>query len=254
MKKILATTLALLMMATTVSLAACGKDDPDPVDPDDDDEFEYNYSSDSENESDEDSTDSDRTDKDDNESPFGEWIDKNDKIVVAMDRVVLREGPGRDYEAVATLKWNTVLDRKGTNGTWHKVSYEGQECYVNADYTTREVNDFKFTDLPTAEQIDLHVKGDFKINLRVTPFYPEYDPSDNVIFSGFSATETDSEGESLKLIAKSESGSWYKVSFTGTWGQKTYTNEICYMAASSAQYVDGLTSTGGSSSDGATRG
>ncbi len=252
MKKILAIALALLMMAATVSLAACSKDDPEPKDPDDD-EFEYNYSSDTD-EADPSDSDTDESDKKDNESPTGEWIDKNDKVVVAMDRVVLREGPGRDYDTVATLSWNTVLDRKGTNGSWHKVSYEGQECYINADYTTREVNDFKFVDYPEAEQVALHVKGDFKINLRSTPFYPEYDPADNVIFSGFGATETDAEGESLKLIAKSESGNWYKVSFTGTWGSKTYENKICYLAASGAQYVDGLTASAGSSNGESVRG
>lgn len=253
MKKILAIALALLMMASTVSLVACSKEDPSPVDPDDD-EYEYNYGTDSDTAA-KDPSDSDNGDDSDRDvDVVGEWIEKTDKIVVAMDRVVLREGPGRSYDSVATLSWNTVLDRTGTNGEWHKVSYEGQECYINADFTTREVNDFKFVEYAAAEQIELHVKGDFKINLRSTPFYPEYEPTDNVVFSGFSATETDADGESLKLIAKSESGNWYKVSFTGTWGSKTYENTICYMSASSAQYVDGLTSTGNSSSGEATRG
>ena len=253
MKKILAASLALLMMATTVSLAACSKDDPAPADPDDD-EFEYNYSSDTDSDaaapSDSDNAESETQ----NESPNGEWIEKNDKIVVAVDRVVLRDGPGRDYDAVKTLNWNTVLDRVGTNGNWHKVNYDGGEYYINSDYTSREVKDFSFTDYPAAEQISLNVRLDCQVNLRETPFYTEYDPYDNVIFAGFKDTETDGEGESLKLIAKSESGNWYKVSFTGTWGSKTYENKICYLAASSAKYIAELNTTAGSTDNAPTRG
>ncbi len=242
MKKLLALILALLMVASTLSLAACSKDEDKDNDPDDDEGYEYNEQ-DTEKET-SDGEDTDGTDTDDyDDSNRGEWIDKKDQICVGLDNVALREGPGRDYEIVAKVNNGKVLDRIGTNGNWHKVKYDGEECYISSSLTSLDVQDFEFEAYPENEQINLHVKGDFKINLRTTPFYNEDYSEDNLAFSGFGASETDSQGESLKLLAKSKSGDWYKVSFTGTWGSKSYENSVFYLAATSAKYVEGLGAT-----------
>ncbi len=239
MKKLLALILALLMMATTVSLAACSKDDEE--DPDEDEDYEYNEDTGEDTDKAKETGDEDDTDYD--SSNNGEWIDKKDQICVGLNNVVLREGPGRDYSIVATVSNGKVLDRIGTNGNWHKVKYDGQECYVSSSLTTTNIKDFEFENYPEAEQKNLHVKEGAQVNLRSTPFYNEDYAEENLVFSGFKKTETDQEGESLKLIAKSKSGEWYKVSFTGTWGTKTHNGTIVYLKANVAQNVDGLATT-----------
>ncbi len=240
MKKILALALALLMVATTVSLAACSKDDEDP-DADEDEGYEYNNDGGKQTEADTDSADTSSEEETETEEIVsGEWITMNDKVYVGMDNVALREGPGRTYEMVETLKAGVALTRTATNGSWHKVLYEGKECYVRSALTTTDGDDFSFVAYEADEQINLHVKGDFQINLRSTPFYHDDYSDENLAISGFTARETDGDDEALKLLAKSKSGDWYKVAFTGTWGSKSYTEQVFYIAASSAQYITGL--------------
>ena len=254
MKKILALVLALLMVATMVSLTACGKDEENNEDPDDD----YEYVDSSKGTGDETDTD-DETDKSGKpvvtEPEETEWVNKNDYICIGVDGVVLREGPGRDYKQVKTLKAGDKLKRTGTNGRWDKVSVDNNTYYVSTTYTTNEVKDFVFVEYAEADQVLLNVKEECVVNLRSTPFYTEGDATANILFSGFGPTETDENGESLKLIAKSESGTWFKVSFTGTWGSKTYENKICYLKNTRevSGVVDGLPS-GEVPSDGPTFG
>lgn len=248
MKKILALVLALLMIATMVSVTACSKDDDEPDDTDDENEY-IDSSKGTEGQSESESatdTEAKDTEPEVTEPEETEWIKKDDYICVGVNGLVLREGPGKDYKNVASLESGTKLKRLETNGRWDKVSYEGATCYVSAIYTTTSVKDFTFVEYEEEDQVLLNVKEECTVNLRSTPFYTDGDATANVLFSGFGPTETDGEGESLKLIAKSESGVWYKVSFTGTWGSKTYENKICYLKNTSeiSNVVDGLPSSG----------
>ena len=245
MKKILALILALLMIATMVALSACGKDDDEEPNNDDD----YEYSGDESRGSDaQDDEDTDEKDDDVVLPEETEWIKKSDYICTGVNGVVLREGPGVDYEQVKTLKAGEKLKRTGTNGRWNKVTVDGETYYVSTSYTTVNVNDFVFEEYAAEEQVLLNVKEECQINLRSTPFYTDADAEANILFSGFASTETDEDGESLKLIAVSKSGTWYKVSFTGSWGSKTYTDKICYVKNTDAvvDAVDGLPSNGAS--------
>ena len=247
MKKILALVLALLMVATMVSLTACSKDEE--TDEDNDDDYEYVDTSKNTDEATEAESESE---KETEKAPVvtepveTDWITKSDYICVGVDGVALREGPGRDYKSIKTLAAGEKLKRIGTNGRWDKVSVDNNTYYVSATYTTTSVSDFVFVDYAEEDQVLLNVKEECTVNLRSTPFYSDGDATANVLFSGFGPTETDGEGESLKLIGKSESGVWYKVSFTGTWGSKTYENKICYLKniGDVANSVDGLPSAG----------
>ncbi|MBR2353362.1 MAG: SH3 domain-containing protein [Clostridia bacterium] len=243
MKKILAMILALLMIATMVSLSACGDDDENP----DNDDNEYEYPADSKDTADDSDEDEDTDDEDEDtekreELEETDWIKKSDNVCVGVTGVVLREGPGVDYDVVKSLKAGDKLKRTGTNGRWNKVTVDGDTYYVSASYTTSETDDFVFEEYEEDEQVLLNVKEECTINLRSTPFYSDSDAEANLLFSGFGPTETDEDGEALKLIAKSKSGNWYKVSFTGTWGSKTYENQICYLKniKSVVDVVDGL--------------
>ncbi len=255
MKKILALVLALLMIATMVSLTACSDDKDDDEETEDDYEYIGTGTGDATEGEDDTDTEEDKTEPEETEPEETDWIEKNDYICVAVNGVALREGPGRDYKSVKSLDSGTKLKRLETNGRWDKVSFEGETYYVSATYTTTSVKDFTFVEYEEEDQVLLNVKEECTVNLRSTPFYTEGDVNANVLFSGFGPTETDDDGESLKLIAKSESGTWYKVSFTGTWGSKTYENKICYLKNTSeiSGVVDGLPS-GGSSANGPTFG
>lgn len=260
MKKLMALALALLMMATTVSLASCKKDKD--TDSDDDDDYEYNYNdtNDSSARDTSDSTGKDTSKKDTGKNNTSdnadddEWIEKNDTVCVGMNDVALREGPGKKYEAVKTLKMGTSLKRTGTNGTWCKVTYNDKTYYVNAAYVTADTDDFEFVDYAEAEQVTLTVKGDNQINLRTSPFYNADSSDDNIGISGLDSDNTDTaSGNLLKLVAVSKSGDWYKVSYTGKLKSgTTYTDKIFYMAASSAKYVNGITTSSSSSGNGGT--
>ena len=233
MKKFLAIFLAL-MMILSVSLVACSEKKK-PVDDDENWEGEDTY-----NPLGTGTTAITEDSDDDNNGPVsGEWITKSDKVYVGINGTNLREGPGKSYKVGTKVNFGTELTRTGTNGSWDKVTYNNVEYYVDSELVTTDGNDFAFgADL--AEPIVLTVVGDNKVNLRTSPFYSDDFKDENMGISGFDLTNT-SGANSLKKLAVSASGDWYKVSYTGTTADgKTYTDAIFYLASSSvrAGYVN----------------
>ncbi len=261
MKKILALALAILMVVSLVSLTACTKEGEE--DPEDD--YEYNGDG-SGNGSD--SGSGDGSDHLYNEPDDDEWITRTDYYVcVGIDGVALRKGPGVDYDMVAVLNANTKLKCTRTSDTWNEVIYDGMTYYVSAQYSG-SAKDFEFDDYAAEAQVSLSVKAEKSINLRTTPFYSDSAKEFNVGINGFDATALNGKDaaendvvESLKLIGKSKSGVWYKVSYTGSWKAanseiKYYENAIFYLKGTPdvLSAVEGLPSTGVSSNGGVTHG
>ncbi len=46
----------------------------------------------------------------------------------------MRSGPGTGYSKVATLPDNATFQITGVNGSWYKISYNGQSGYVSSEY------------------------------------------------------------------------------------------------------------------------
>ena len=113
--------------------------------------------------------------------------------------------------------------------------------------------------------MSLSIKEERRINLRTTPFYSDSAKEFNVGIIGFDESALDGKDannndvvESLKLIGRSKSGEWFKVSYTGSWRStpngsiQYYENKIFYLKATVdvVSCVEGLPSTGASSNGG----
>ena len=221
MKKFLALSLALLMLAA--SLVACNKTQTNTFSEEDDE----GYVSTTKNPTDNNTTNPDNK----NPDSTGTWVTRNDESVyVGMDGVNLRTGPGTSYSVATTVNAGQELIRKETNGTWDKVVYNDQEYYIATDLVATNGKDFVI--VAKDEPVTLALT-EFTINLRTTPFATKqasaYSTA-NIAVNGVSQKD----GGTLKKVGVSESGDWYEVSYVGTFGGKTYDGtEKLYMHKSS---------------------
>ena len=75
-------------------------------------------------------------------SRYARFTQSETRQVKAMAEVNLRQGPGLNYRASASVKKGTKLtylnqsktDNRGVN--WHKVSYRGKALWISARYST----------------------------------------------------------------------------------------------------------------------
>ena len=215
MKKTLALVLAILMLAMT--LAACKKEETPPV-VDDDEGYVNKDSGTGDTTGTDDGTDTgDESDTEEGDLTTG-WEDKADTVYVGLDKTNLRVEPSTANTVdKIQVGFGTALARTATNGVWDKVTYGEKVYYVKSDLVTTIGNDFEFVDVEGEEEIFLQVKEDKTVNLRNTPFVPERTYDDvSIGVSGLTAEKT--ANNTLKKLAVSKSGTWYKVSYEG----KTY--------------------------------
>ena len=57
-------------------------------------------------------------------------------IQVTSQTLKLRSGAGTDYDQLAIVPYGTVLNIRGSLGSWYQVKYNGKEGYVCGDYTS----------------------------------------------------------------------------------------------------------------------
>ena len=231
MKKTLALLLAL-MMILTVSLTACSdktnSNNGDDFD-DDDDGFVIGNNTQTQN------TD---TDADTDTNNAGSWE------AVSVTIYVL--GNGLNIRSAADTKDSVILGKANigdsfvateADSKWYKISYEGTEAYVSAEYVTINQAEATFED---CEPQTLKIKNTVvdqngttdlekyaKVMLRTDPVVNDTTATKNVLIY------TDTTGDQLVKVAANKAGTWYKVTYNGS----TY-----YIASGAFKYFEGYTS------------
>lgn len=216
MKKILALSLALLMMAA--SLAACNKK-TSTLPPEDDDDA---YVSTNNNPS-----TSDPTNPEDNKNPdstntpqTGAWVEQVDTVYAGVDLRLRTSASASNNNNVAKIvDFGTKLNRSETNGTWSKVTLDGdsQVYYVSNTWISASAGHFNIVDC-TPEDLTINNTSN-NIIFFTSPF--ECDDQElyfenTVCASGFKLENIKDGTYTLKKTGTSASGAWIRVEFVGT--------------------------------------
>lgn len=241
MKKTLAILLALLA-AASISLASCEKtpeNNNDGWDDDDNDYVETKGDDTDAVETGDDTADTENTDTD-NVPNYTGWVDTNDTVYAGVN-LRLRTEPSTNSGALATIPFGATISRLQTNGSWDKVTYNGQTGYVSHTYVSSNAGDFTFTDYAEATAITLSTAEKANnVLFYKTPFSPDqyerFDlDADNVLLASGVKAANLSEGYVLEKVAISQSGKWIKVKLTGTvtvgGSNKTCDAEVYYIRA-----------------------
>ena len=168
--------------------------------------------------------------------PTANYTDTND-IVYAGVELRLRKTPSTSATAVKTVPFGTKLTRSQTNGTWDKVTVEGDTTvyYVLHCWTAASNANFQFTD---CEPADVKVvTTESKVQFYLSPFVNndlEMAVENAYLLDGFKASDF-TEGYTLTRVAMNSS--WVKVTFTGTVKGKTVENATFYIQA--AHFTNG---------------
>lgn len=160
--------------------------------------------------------------------PTANFTDKNDVIYAGVN-LNLRTSPSTSGSGVKTVPFGTKLNRSQTNGTWDKVTLDGESTvyYVRHEWTATSNANFLFED---CEDAAVTVKTtENKVQFYLSPFV-----NDNLkvalenayLGDGFKASDF-TAGYTLTRVAMN--GAWVKVTFTGTVKGKTCTNETFYI-------------------------
>lgn len=239
MKKILIAALALITVLT-MSLTACG-DTQNPEDENPNDDLISRDDEEPTDNEDEDNTD-DKTDDqtpDDSgdgptQTPVGGWTSAA-ATVYAKTASNVRENASKTSTSLGVVQMGTALTRVETNGTWDKITYNGNTAYILSDLVTVSQNRVTFED-KTADDMTLHLTASNKTNLRSSPVVSDH--VDNL--KGTIRAEDTANG-TLKLAKLSADKAWAEVRFTGTdENGKTFVGtEVLYI---STTYIQELAS------------
>lgn len=215
MKKILALSLALLMMAA--SLAACNKKPTTLPSEDDDDAYVSTNNN---------PNTSDPTNPEDNQNPgstttpqTGAWVEQVDTVYAGVDlRLRTSASASNNNNVAKVVDFGTKLNRTETNGTWSKVTVDGdsQVYYVSNTWISTNAGHFNFT---ACDPVDLTINSTpNNIIFFTSPF--ECEDGDLYLENAVCASGiklSNIEGTyTLKKTGASLSGSWIRVEFVGT--------------------------------------
>lgn len=226
MKKTLAVLLALIT-AASIALVSCENDNNNQDDSWDDginDTEQGNKDTDTDTDESDTNNDTDTDTESETTNNITGWVDTND-VVYAGVELRLRAEPNAmsDSNIVKTVPFGTKLTRLSTNGTWDKVKVgtETTEYYVLDVLVSNNVGNFTFTDYEADKIASLTLNAEEKYNVcfYMTPFYcenQEYNYSNMLAASGIKKSNITSETYSIKKLAVSQNGAWYKVSLVGT--------------------------------------
>ena len=233
MKKILAIFLALIMIMS-VALVACSNDRATTgggeggVEDDDNDFVSKKTDT---------STD---TDDESKKTNSGDWTALTNTTIYAMCKVNLRTADSKksDTNIAKTVEAKTALTALAKSDSWYKVSYEGQELYIDANYVGSSLEEATFTDLAEADRFNVTIKAHganedpYSVCLGKLPTF------DRSLEGTIYVKKANTDVNPLIVIAKNGTGSWYKVS---------YNNEIYYLCITSKTkpYLNGIPTSGG---------
>ena len=143
------------------------------------------------------------------------WSEKNDKVyVLGLSNV--RGSASASGNLLGQVSMGTELTRIASNGTWEKISYNGNEAYIRSYLVTTSQAEVTFTDVEKkAIHITVGSNADkpIQINLRTSPIFDSALGDQNVGISGLTNKQT-ANGE-LQILAINGTKTWLKVQFTG---------------------------------------
>lgn len=123
--------------------------------------------------------------------------------VYALQNVKIRKEPSTDSEEMGRLAGAASIERISDDGTWSKVLYNGQECYIMSEFLTTTKPDT----LPF-QAADEDVYAVEAVNVRSTP---------------------STDGEIVGKLAIGDSV--HRTGYTSEWSQVEYEGETCYVAS-----------------------
>ena len=231
MKKILAIFLALIMIMS-VALVACSNDRATTgggeggVEDDDNDFVSKKTDT---------STD---TDDESKKTNSGDWTALTNTTIYAMCKVNLRAEDSQKSTSVKQVEAMTALTAVAKSDDWYKVSYEGQELYIDANYVGSSLEEATFTDLAEADRFNVTIKAHGANEDPYSVYLGKLPTFDRSLEGTISVKKANTDVNPLIVIAKNGTGSWYKVS---------YNNEIYYLCITSKTkpYLNGIPTSGG---------
>ena len=236
MKKTLAIFLALLA-AASVTLASCGNKKK-PLEQGGggsyiDDEYDDDTTTNNDGSNTGDTGNNGNTGNNNVSDPTANFTDTNDIVYAGAYVLNLRTTPSENAVVVKTVPAKTKLNRSQTNGTWDKVTLDGDTnvYYVLNGWVTKNTADFDFVD---CEDAAVTLKGTTGVQFFRSPFHAENGIAMKNALLEDAIVATDIEaGYTLKRVAMNSN--WVKVTFTGTVNKsgKKYTaeNETFYIQA-----------------------
>lgn len=217
MKKILALSLALLMLVA--SLAACNKK-PNTL-PADDEEDAYVATDKTPSASDPSTSEDEKTPGSTTTTPqTGAWVEQVDTVYAGVDLRLRTSASASNNNNIAKIvDYGTKLTRTETNGTWSKVTVDGdsQVYYVSNTWLSSNPGHFNIVD---CTPVDLTINNTSNnIIFFTSPF--ECDDQElyfenTVCASGFKLSNVKDGTYTLKKTGTSVSGAWIRVEFVGT--------------------------------------
>lgn len=165
--------------------------------------------------------------------PAPQFVEVNEVVYVTFKRpenkVNIRKGPGKQYDAVGEAKDGTKFTRVKYSSTWSAILIDGVEYYVSSDCLTTkaplEFNPYDGTVYVATENANLRSKPDL-----------EYSEIDAVAV----------RNQALVAIGVSVDGKWYKISYEKNTGDRVYlyisASVVTTKQAGGEQPDDGFTS------------
>ena len=231
MKKLLIAMLALIT-ALSVSLAACDKQKDDtPIDDEpDDDDFIVR----TEEPTDTTGTATGTGTTNNNPTLNGtQWVEKNDTVYVLID-CNIRSSATTSSTSIGVGRLGNSFQRVATNGQWDKISFEDGEngvAYISSKLLSTSKQRVTFVDKTSEEKV-LHLKASGNAESPTQGNLRQFPTSEAESIGTITEIDTAKDENVLKLLAVSEDGTWAKVSYTGTLGSKTFTDQVCYITTS----------------------
>ena len=141
--------------------------------------------------------------------PAPQFVEVNETVYVTFKRpenkVNIRKGPGKQYDAVGEAKDGTKFTRVKYSSTWSAVLIDGVEYYVSSDCLSTkaplEFNPYDGTVYVATDNANLRSKPDL-----------EYSEIDAVAV----------KNQALVAIGISVDGKWYKISYEKNTGDRVY--------------------------------
>ncbi len=217
MKRTLAALLALVTISST-ALVACKKEATTTGgnNSDDTDDFVIQAPVTS------DTNDSDTDDK----GTSGGWVAVNYSIYAMGNGVNIRAAADDKSEKLGKLNLGNVITAVEYNGDdWYKVTYNGSEAYVSAEFVTRNADEatfesctkepLKIKDTVRDEDAEKDIDKYVLVQLRTDPCFSD------ATMTQYALIHSDTANGELVKVAVNKAGTWWQVEYTVDGVKKT---------------------------------
>ncbi len=216
MKKTLAAILALVILSSAALVACEKKNNNNNENNNNDTEDDIFVSNNGTNTNDTSDTNSDSS----NTTKTDDFVALTaSKTVYVMSDVYLRNEPSKNSSQKKVVTTGTELTATAKNDKWYKVTYSGETLYVVVDYVTDNKNDTVFNAISADEplkELTLVKNSDGtnpQVNLREVPVVHSDVSIKTIGRTAADVADNKPEPSKLQIVAKNESGTWYKVKY-----------------------------------------